>query len=218
MAIFGQVSNLAMGLGITAALPGAMKIGGHVARGTLSPALRLATGGSLGRAVLGAGIGGAVGAFGTDYQNPNNIFESIVKGAAFGAAGGAVASRLPRLALGAGRLAVRGGARAVGPLGKAALGAGRFAFEHPLLVGGLAAGAYGAAILGAPEGSPTLTGARVSQRYGQQEVAAMKMTGGTGTIGGGMVGSAPRMMSTFHRGFQQSTVGLVGGLNRARHG
>lgn len=98
---------------------------------------------------------------------------------------------------------------------KAAGKVARFALENPLVLVGGAAGAY--ALTSNPGGtSPTLDGAKVNTRYNQQAIAAENMQRGVAPAG--MTGSAPQMMSSWHKQMQMSTGGLVQGLHAGRHG
>lgn len=208
---------MALGLGLTAAMPAAFKAASFGMK-AVRPALSLATSGPLGRAVVGAGIGAGVGYFGNDYQSGQNIFESVMKGAALGAVGGVAIGAVPRMAGAIGRGALSAGPGFIGAAGRVAGKTARFAFEHPVLTAGALGGA--ALISGMPTGgtSPTMSGARVNQQYDRQQAAMMEMTGGMGMLAGSPVGPAPQMMSQFHRAHQASTTGLVQGLHRGRHG
>ena len=99
-----------------------------------------------------------------------------------------------------------------------------FAAEHPIAALGIAGGVWGGhKALGRLtrtdrfERSPTLSGVGVSAEYINQQSAIEDITGGTGSIGGGMVGIAPVMIDQYHRALEQSTYGLVQGMHRGRH-
>lgn len=117
-----------------------------------------------------------------------------------------------------GAYAMRGGLYSGGKGGGAAFRGGRFAFEHPFLVGGGIAAGYGALSIAhnkQPLASPTLEGAEVNTRYDEQAIAAEMMR--TGPAPTGMVGPSASMMGPYHRAMQGSTAGLVQGLHRGRH-
>jgi len=97
--------------------------------------------------------------------------------------------------------------------------AGRFAFEHPLVVGGIAGGAIGAqgimAYGGQPLASPTLSGVSMNPDYNQQAMAAEELGGGVSPMT--MMGPAPQMVGRMQAGMMGSTTGLVQGLHNGRH-
>lgn len=104
-------------------------------------------------------------------------------------------------------------------LGQMGLNVASFAIQHPVGLAATGAGLYGLAYATRVAGptSPTMRGARVNMQYDRQSVAAERMNE-LGLVPTGMVGTAPQMAEPMHRAFQNSTAGLVQGLNRGRHG
>lgn len=194
---------------------------GSILKGTARGVFGLARSGPAGRAVVGAMAGGLAGGM-QGYENPNLGFESMMKGAALGALGGAVISRAPRMALAGARAIARGTPFSAtsmgrwGGIGKKMLG---FTARHPIGTATVAAGLYGATQYNysGMGTSPTMSGARVNTEYHRQAIAMDEMTMG-GAAGLGMVGTAPQMMNRYHRTLQRSTEGLTQGLHRGRHG
>jgi hypothetical protein len=183
-------------------------------------------GGLASRTLLGAGVGGTVGAFRGDVTGEGRMQE-IFKHAALGALGGATwhgAARFGPGMLKAGwKPALRAGWAGTKGVGRAA----RFAWRHPLAtVGGVAAvggGLYAANNLGpqggTPSMSPTLAG-QVAMSYNQRAIAAQEMMGGVSPMG--FVGSAPefyqyQQQRAYRERLYDSTTGLVQGLHRGRH-
>ncbi len=109
---------------------------------------------------------------------------------------------------------------------KGAFRAGRFTFEHPMLVGGAAlavgGGLYAAGRGGAtPGSSPTMSGtANIS--YNQQAITASEIMGGSiapmGFVGGPQEMQQYQEYQTYRQRLANSAQGLVQGLHRGRHG
>jgi len=184
-------------------------------------AFRLAASGPAGRAIVGGIAGGVIGAF-QGWQNPNIQTESISKGILLGALGGGFISKTPKMAYSAMRTIAKGSPFSATSLGRGGWAAKKmmaFAAKNPrktaLGIGALyGASVYNNATMGT---SPTMSGSQVNTEYNKQAIAMDQMTMG-GTIGLGMVGTAPQMMNRYHHALQQSTHGLTLGLHRGRHG
>jgi hypothetical protein len=184
---------------------------------------QLGRSGRIGRGILGAAAGGLYGAFNTDYESGQLQLESVTKGIMLG---GLAAGLGPTAIRTVGRISRGRGLRAALSVGK---WAGKKAFwaaaEHPLLVGGAIGGAmainwsgsYHSTTLG-QNLAPSVMGGQMQVRYDQQAAAANELTGGSGQVGTGQVGPGYAMMGNYQRAFQNSTQGLVQGLNRGRHG
>lgn len=103
--------------------------------------------------------------------------------------------------------------------GKMGLGLASFAIQHPVGIAAAGAGIYGlsyATRIAGPS-SPTMRGAKVNTRYDRQAIAAQEMNAGV-LAPTGMVGTMPMMARPMQDALQNSTDGLVQGLNRGRHG
>jgi hypothetical protein len=209
-----------------------------VAKGTWG----LASGGPLKRGLLGAGIGGAIGAA-SGYDNANLQTESIAKGALLGGALGAIGFRrgsIGKFGFPVPAIGRMGTLTGVKGLGKDLLGAsGRFAknvgtraavfaAENPktaLGLGAITAAGVGAAVVAGNSFSPTLNpflgtgpGGRINPAYTPEmgQYATMRMADNQ-QIGTGGVASG-RAMNRNTTEFMNSTMGLTQGLHRGRHG
>lgn len=206
-----------------------------VAAGTAKTAFRAGFAPTAGQRLLNtgmlSGIGGVAGGIGAavsdDSNNPNARLGNILRGAAMGA--GAVATT--GLGLAVGRHAIKNvslqgswnaAKRMYGAgkgVGKTGLSLASFAIQHPVGIAAAGAGIYGlsyATRIAGP-GSPTMRGARVNTQYDRQAAAAQEMNEGI-LAPTGMVGTMPMMARPMQDALQNSTDGLVQGLNRGRHG
>ena len=197
------------------------------------------TGGFAARASIGAGVGGIAGiARATDYENPNVALGGIIRAAGVGAvAGGAIGlnKSIGRMLAPAGKAAwthtptsllaknmigtspafAGNLLRSAGSLASSAVQLAGAAIKHPFAVAGIA----GAGFLGYSQLESAQQGfnSMVKVNYNQQALAAETMRE-SGVVPMGTLGTAPQMMGPMQRSFQNSTDGLVQGLNRGRHG
>jgi hypothetical protein len=178
--------------------------------------------GSLGaRMALGAGIGAAYQTFAGSENNINARLSNIGGAAFAGALAGAGLWAAPSIARQAAKIAPRFMSGRALPLAAktASLGmkAGAYGISHPLVAtADIAGGLLTAAVLDIDGGygaSPTMKGLGVRTNYDQQAIAIEQMS--SGMLSMGEMGNAPQMSQ---RRFQNSTAGLVQGLNRGRHG
>lgn len=183
------------------------------------------TGGLASRTLLGAGVGGTIGAFRGDVTGEGRMQE-IFKHAVLGAVGGAGwhgAARLGPKALRMGwKPALRAGWAGTKGVGRAA----RFAWRHPMIAFGGAAAVGGGIYMAnnmpggaTPSMSPTLAG-QVAMSYNQRAISTQEMMGGIAPMG--FVGTAPEFMQyqqqrAYRERLYDSTTGLVQGLHRGRH-
>lgn len=199
------------------------------------------TGGAGGRAIIGAGIGGVVGGISAmDSNDPNQQINSVLGGIAAGAIGGA-STRLITPAMRWNRPSTAGmgklgkmlnsepmttgmpmGLKALGfgakTAGKMGWGATKFAFRNPrmtLMAGGMGLGAYAASnFLGAESSTieQDLDDPMASNNPLGENAAMSQMNQGLSPMGSLSTGTSIRASR-----MQNSTFGLVQGLNRGRH-
>lgn len=173
----------------------------------LAGTARVANSGMIGRSIVGGAIGAGVGYFGSGYNNPNLRGEATAKAAFLGAFGAGLGPSIFKMGV-KGIWASRSG---LARTGKGLARAGIFAVEHPLLVGGIAAGGMGAAY--AANYRP-LSGTTMNVNMDQQALAANELTLGTGSITPAF--GNPLLPPTYQR-LINSTTGLVQGMHRGRH-
>ncbi len=200
----------------------------------------MVTGGAMGRAAIGATLGGVAGGIGAMNSNdPNQQINSVLGGMAAGALGGA-ATRLVTPAINWNRTSTAGmgklgkmlaaqpmttgmpiGLKALGFGGKTAAKAGwgatKFAFRNPrltLATAGAGLGAYAASnALGQSSTiEDDLDDPMAANNPLGENMAMSQMNQGLSPMGSLSTGTSIRASR-----MQNSTFGLVQGLNRGRH-
>jgi|SRR3990167_213277 len=166
--------------------------------------------GVLKKPVLGGAIVGGVAGY-AGINNQTNSFTSGLQGAALGAMAGFGIAKSGAFAKSLWKYKGSIGSSIWGSA-KAAGAVGRFAFEHPLVTGGLIGGGMAMNRLNT-DYSPTLTGGEMRTDRNEGNAALSSMTGGTSTIGTGTLSSGAQVYGAL----QDSTYGLVQGLHRSRH-
>lgn len=185
------------------------------------------TGGIPGRMMIGAGLGGLTGAVGALNSNdPNQQLSGIAKGMAVGATLGA-ATRLITPAIRYGKegamttgmpMGLKAAAGIMGTGAKVGLGVGKFAINNPRMTLGLAgagAGMYAANnILGTTTSSLDydLNDDMAPNNPMAEQTAMSQMNMGISPMGSMNTGTNIRAGR-----INNSTFGLVQGLNRSRH-